>query len=126
MANTTNYVSYMHAAGNSVDFEFFFTTVFTGSYVTGSGNGETINAQSATDTNGLELSGFLPSGGGDVGFPNIMLENFQGYQILYTALSNGSFTVRFFVMTTGAELASGAYPAAITAGQLNFSIRHRG
>lgn len=124
MANITNYVDYQHAASGFNNFEAYYTTTFSGSYVTAS-TGETINALTATDANGLELSGQVPNGAGATGYPLIDLENFLGYQCIYTALSNGSFTVRFYVLDTGAELASGAYPAAITGGQLTFRIRHR-
>lgn len=125
MANQASYVSYSHAASGSQDFEFRFTVAFTGSYVTAA-TGETVNLLAALNPNGLELNGFLPAGAGDIGFPTILIASFLGYQAVFTALSAGTFTVRFYVLTTGAELASEAFPAAITGGALAVSVRHRG
>lgn len=125
MANTASYVSYSHSPGGLTDLEFRYTVTLTGSYVTAS-TGETINLTTAANPNGLELNGFLPVNSTDVGYVDILLANFLGYQVVLTVYVAGSFTVRFYVLTTGAELASGAYPAAITGGQLNIAIRHRG
>lgn len=125
MPNQASYVSYMHAPGGDEDFELIFTVAFTGSYVTAA-TGETVNLMTALDPNGLELSGFLPVSTTDTGYVDILLANFLGYQVVLTVYASGSFTVRFYVLTTGAELASGAFPAAITGGTLAISVRHRG
>ncbi len=125
MANQASYVSYTHSPGGAVDLELFYTVAFTGNYVTGA-TGETVNLLAALNPNGLELNGFLPTGAGDIGYPNVLIVSFLGYQAVFTALSAGTFTVRFYVLTTGAELASGAFPAAITGGALAVSVRHRG
>lgn len=125
MANAASYVSYQHNGGGFVDLEFFYTIAFTGSYVTAS-TGETVNLNTALNPNGLELNSFLPTGGGDIGYPTVLIANFLGYQAVFTVLTGGTFTVRFYVLTTGSELASGAYPAAITGGALAISVRHRG
>lgn len=125
MANQASYVSYSHAPGGFVDFELRFTVALTGSYVTAA-TGETVDLTKALNPNGLELNGFLPVGGGDIGYPTILIASFLGYQAVFTVLTAGTFTVRFYVLTTGAELASGAFPAAITGGALAIAVRHRG
>ncbi len=124
MANTVNYVSYTHAPSGSETFERRYTITFSGSYTAGASNGETCNLISATNLNGLEGNADLPVVSGDTGYVDIRLANFQGYQVIVGPLSAGSFQVRFFLMG-GAELASGAYPTAVSGGVLVVAVRKR-
>ena len=123
MANSVSYVSYTHSPSSPQDLESRFSITFSGSYVSGSGNGETINLNAASNPNGLEMNGALPATTLPEGFPDVLLANFESFAVLLTAYSAGEFTVRFFLADT--ELASGAYPAQITAGQLNVAVRAR-
>ena len=125
MANTVNYVSYTHAPSGSETFERRYTITFSGSYTAGASNGETCNLISATNLNGLEGNADLPVVSGDTGYVDIRLANFQGYQVVVGPLSAGSFQVRFFVMSTNTELASGTYLTAITGGVLVIAVRKR-
>jgi hypothetical protein len=126
MANTVNYVSYSHAPSGSETFERRFTVTFSGSYTAGASNGETCNLLTAANPNGLEGNADLPATGTDTGYVDVRLPNFQGYQVVVGPYSAGSFQVRFFVMSTNAELASGAYPAAVSGGVLVIAVRRRG
>jgi hypothetical protein len=125
MANTINYVSYTHAPSGSETFERRYTITFSGSYTAGASNGETCNLMTATNLNGLEGNADLPVVSGDTGYVDVRLANFQGYQVLLGPLAAGSFQVRFFVMSTTAELASGAYPTAVSGGVLVVAVRKR-
>jgi hypothetical protein len=125
MANSVNYVSYTHAPGGSQTTERRFTISFSGSYTQGAGSGETCSLRGANNPNGLEGSGDVPVVGADTGYVDILLANFQGYQVVVGPFSAGAFQVRFFVMG-GAELGNGAYPSAITGGVLTVAIRKRG
>ena len=125
MANTVNYVSYTHAPSGSETFERRYTITFSGSYTAGASNGETCNLISATNLNGLEGNADLPVVSGDTGYVDIRLANFQGYQVVVGPLSAGAFQVRFFVMSTNTELASGTYLTAITGGVLVIAVRKR-
>jgi hypothetical protein len=123
MANTTNYVSYQHAASGDKDFTFIFTITFSGSYV--NGTGETINFLTAANPNGLELSGFLPVNSVDAGIPDTPGSSVAGYGFGFAAYSAGSAVLKFY-SAPGTELASGAYPAGISGGTITAAIRHKG
>jgi hypothetical protein len=125
MANTVNYVSYSHAPSGSQTVESRYTITFSGSYTPGAGNGESCSLLTANNPNGLEGNGDLPIVGADTGYVDVRLANFQGYQVVLGPYSAGVFQVRFFVMSTNAELASGAYPSAITGGVLVVAVRKR-
>jgi hypothetical protein len=126
MANTVNYVSYTHAPSGSETFERRYTITFSGSYTAGASNGETCNLITAANLNGLEGNADLPVVSGDTGYPDVLVANFQGYQVLLGPLSAGSFQVRFFVMSSvSTELASGAYPTAVSGGVLIVAVRKR-
>jgi hypothetical protein len=126
MANSVNYVSYTHAPGGSETTERRFAISFSGSYTQGAGNGETCNLRGANNLNGLEGSGDVPVVGADTGYVDILLANFQGYQVVLGPYSAGGFQVRFFVLNTAAELGNGVYPTAISGGALTVAIRKRG
>ena len=125
MANTVNYVSYTHAPSGSQTFERIFTVTFSGSYTAGAGNGETCNLLTAANPNGLEGNAEVPVVSSDTGYVDVPLANIQGYQVLVGPLSAGSFQVRFIVLSTNVELASGAYPTAFTGAVLVVAVRKR-
>ncbi|MDE2102634.1 MAG: hypothetical protein KGL39_35640 [Patescibacteria group bacterium] len=122
MANSVNYTSYSHSPGGS-DFAFRFVANFTGSYV--NGTGETINLFAAGNPNGLELNGFLPPTTLVEVIVDILAASLGGYGVGVSAYNAGSFVVTFY-SAAGTELASGAYPAGITGGQITFQVRHKG
>lgn len=124
MASVVNYVSYQHAASGSQDFEFNFTITVSGTYTTAL-TGETINLLTAGNPNGLELDGFLPVSGCDAKFVDILNANVQGYGVGVSAYSAGSFNL-FFYSAPGTELTTQTYPVAISGGQINVRVRHRG
>ncbi len=125
MANTVNYVSYSHAPSGSQAFERVYTIAFSGSYTAGSSNGETSSLLTAGNPNGLEGNGDVPISSPDTGYVDILLANFQGYQVVIGPYSAGAFQVRFFVLSTNVELTSGSYPSAITGGVLAVAVRKR-
>lgn len=123
MASVVNYVSYSHAASGSQDLEFNYTITVSGTYTTAA-TGETINLNTAINKNGLELNAFLPTGGGDTGFVDILSCNAGGYTVTTSALNAGSFNLFFW--NGIAELATETYPAVISGGQIAVRVRHRG
>jgi hypothetical protein len=125
MANTINYVSYTHAPSGSETFERRYTITFSGSYTAGASSGETCNLVTATNLNGLEGNADLPVVSGDTGYVDVLVANFQGYQVLLGPLAAGSFQVRFFAMSTNTELASGAYTTPVSGGVLVVAVRKR-
>jgi hypothetical protein len=125
MANTVNYVSYTHAPSGSETFERRYTNTFSGSYTAGASNGETCNLMTATNLNGLEGNADLPVVSGDTGYVDVLVANFQGYQVLLGPLAAGSFQVRFFAMSTNTELPSGGYTTPVSGGVLVVAVRKR-
>ena len=125
MANTVNYVSYTHAPSGSETFERRYTITFSGSYTAGASSGETCNLVTATNLNGLEGNADLPVVSGDTGYVDVLVANFQGYQVLLGPLAAGSFQVRFFAMSTNTELPTQAYTTPVSGGVLVVAVRKR-
>ncbi|HEV2275611.1 MAG TPA: hypothetical protein VGR96_15675 [Acidobacteriaceae bacterium] len=93
----------------------YFGIVFTGSYTTG---GDALNLESPGNPNGIEDAGLseMPLNGG----PGVFFENIDGYYVqpvVAGATSPASLKLQVFA-PGGAELAAGAYPAALTGGSV--------
>lgn len=122
MANTVNAVSFSHSPGGE-DYATRFVITFSGSYVNGSG--EPVNFNEAGNPNGIESV----SAGDSVareGVPDVLSSTLGGYKPEFSLGSTtpGVYSLRLYNGDT--ELASGAYPATIAAGQVVAEIRRRG
>jgi hypothetical protein len=124
MASVVSYVSYEHAPGGSKDFIFNYSITVSGTYTTAS-TGESIDLTKALNPNGIELDDFLPAAGLDEKFVDILIANVQGYGVGVSAYSAGLFNL-FFYSAPATELTTQTYPTAISGGQVNIAVRHRG
>lgn len=122
MANVCAYIGYLHAPSGSSDFSFRYSVSFTGSYT--SGTAESINFLTATNPNGLELAGFIPSTTTATYVAEVSA-NLAGYTVNIGPLTNGTIALKFYA-SAGVELSTGAYPASITSGSVLFRIYQRG
>lgn len=120
MANAVAYQRYEHGASSAANFKGVYKITFSGSYV--QTTGETINLLTASNANGYELNGAVPSGtGAEV---DVEASNVGGYEASISGYSAGTFTLQFFA-SGGTELGAGAYPAAISGGSITIAVPHR-
>ena len=115
MANTLNFVGYSRASGRNPFLRIFVAT-FTGN--AGAVNTETLNFNTAGNPNGLE-DAQVPSFASSVAPPFILDSTLGGYKPELEVGGNGTSGqtgITFYNGTTA--LTSGAYPAAITGGQV--------
>lgn len=116
MPNTVAYQRYEHAPSGAADFKGVYKITLSGSYT--QTTGETVNLLTASNANGYELNGAVPSGtNAEV---DVDVANVAGYTPIISAYSNGTFTMQFF--SAGTELAAGAYPASSS---VTVSVPHR-
>ena len=115
MANTLNFVGYSRASGRNPFLRIFVAT-FTGN--AGAVNTETLNFNTAGNPNGLE-DAQVPSFATSFAPPFILDSTLGGYKPELEVGGNGTSGqtgITFYNGTTA--LTSGAYPAAITGGQV--------
>ena len=119
MANAVAYQRYEHAPLGAADFKGVYKITLSGSYV--QTTGETINLLAASNANGYELNGAVPSGtGAEI---DVEYNGLGGYSAIFSGYSAGSFTLQLY--SAGTELAAGAYPAVVSGGSLIISVPHR-
>lgn len=122
MANAVAYIGYLHSPNSASDYAFRYSVTFTGSYT--SGTAESIDFTLATNPNGLELNGAIPTTTTGTYAPETVA-NLAGYTINCGPLTNGKIALKFY-SAAGTELGSGSYPASITGGSVLFRIYNRG
>lgn len=120
MANTINFVGYLRASGRNPNFRVFVVNAFTGN--AGAANSEVLDFTKAGNPNGLEdaqtpgfTTSFVP--------PVILDSTLLGYKPELQIGGNGTTGqcgITFYNGTTA--LTSGAYPAAITGGQIIIGV----
>lgn len=121
MANSLAYVGYSHSPSGSQSHVGKYALSFTGSYV--NGTGETVNFLTASNTNGLELNGFVDMGTMPEGQPEVVSSNIGGYELQFSGYAAGVVNCKVFNGIT--ELSSGAYPAALTGGSVTLAVPSR-
>lgn len=119
MANSVSYQRYERVNASRANFKGVYKITVSGSYT--QTTGESINLLTASNANGLELNGAVPSGtGAEV---DVDTANIGGYVPVISGYSNGTFTLQFFT-SGGTELPAAAYPAGISGGSVTVAVPH--
>jgi hypothetical protein len=116
MSNAVALLGYRHAASGSQDFIGIYQITLSGSYT--QTTGESVNLLTASNTNGLEGNGYVPSG--TTAEIDVLAANAFGFLPQISAYSAGAFTMQLY--SGGTEHTASAYTAGST---ITIGVPHR-
>ena len=125
MAITPNIIDYTPAHKNS---QIFVQLVPSGTYT--QVTGDLVNLANAVNVNGQDMEGFFET---SIVPPSLEVIDLYttapvgGYTatLQVTGKTYQTYVIRFYAIVSGTELATGAYPAAITGGTLILACNRR-
>jgi hypothetical protein len=125
MAITPQAIDYTPAIRNS---QIFIKLVASGSYT--QVTGDLVNLANTVNVNGIDMEGLFET---SIVPPTLEVIDLYatspvgGYTctLQVTGLTYQTYVIRFYAIASGAELAAGAYPAAITGGTIILACNRR-